>query len=1740
MPLLDRVLFPASRRKPPFRKQQASSQPIPTHHIHSLDQQLDPAFLRHRRSAHTLRSSCNSTPNPNRALPPCLQSLFTRSQTVHATPATISDLYPLFRYLLVSRSYLKRPQHNRSKASCNESNCHRTVSGLRGSWNIKNTRHTSARHLNGPCPPNSHYHHYSYPHHQHYSYSHNQHYSSVSHSAFRLFNQPQAESLLVPCSRTRAIAPSRRILTGSSASNHLRSLHSFIPNSSIQQEHGTGFDEDHQAHVPTPENSHHPLAAAYPNEVESQELRDTIKNWVLSQITEARDLFSNQMYTHSLKVAQNARQHPYMAAIDSLSQQGTSVMAIHYHLQDLRIIEYCCNIASLQETGSSGMAMVEMMQQLNDSVLSFAGNARSSVKAEFRTSFNLNQDPLVNHTLAVMSKAWKDLDRDMDSHSPSRSGLQSDFSPAHSTFATAAFPFIQVLLGRNLFPGTTVESRQLVLDLLLLSRKHHKAMEWIWLWNRRDRADWMAHWGKSDVKHNLTSLFMHSKRPDLILDLFRLVHGNTGESHQWLRLLFVSLDSLQQHQNVASSRTLAHIFFLSDLDTRAYLLKRKYYKNDARKRADIQLQWLETLQDPALSIQVEENTLEHHLWRDMAMIGVMAREIIPEDITHFVETFVTPLIDPTNSLRYALSGERVDDGARDEYTDSLTRFLERKASKSSKSSNGDKDGSSSALRGSLSEDLFLEPQSVNESAPLLLKKVVQNTMALFRSESGAYHIDAITIYRTLLQDVAHQCFLRRGHLGLVSHITELLFRAEHPEHIWAKTLQAVDQGWSGHSSHSSIADVEKLRHSSQNNRAKEGWSDFSSHNRSVIVGEPGSEQLKALPGVRDFIRRVIRPDLARMIAKSALLADPSVHYRRGQLSKWYMAMADSSLLCRDMAKVLNHGTKLKPTSRAYDKAFWTLLQEQEYDLAASLHIHVHDLTTSVSGICRTIDVASTDFDPTKLPPAPAPHMLGRLVAALATSERGVQDLELAQRIVDRHVEIEKAIAALPKRMNIEGRNVAIETAVSDSQRHTDKVDGIIPRPKVIDIQTITQLVGGWSRRAEFSKARAAVDLMWSFGITPSMIFYNTLLQSLVDLTPIVRPGRRTVGGGKHKGMREMGRELMVKDMLRWAQQREEDGRPQSGRLPKFGASSIDQGWDLFHEVVSRASDRHYSLPGMLKYDHGVDGPLLLRELMMRPVNARRKGGDFDRFGELFRPCASSSLAFPSSSPSSPDRHVNMEQNSPRDGEFRPDAYTFAILLGAFAKRGEIGAISELFVQMGRQGLEPDVVIINILVNAFVKRGDFKAVERVVLEAKNRNMDLGLHLTNTVLNSLVEMDVPADRIRHVLKRVALLNSRRFDDSEEVAGGASWLGTRLSSTLGHSKGEEEEEADLPLDSVTYTTLVKYHTRRNDLFAAQEVFETMIGSGFVPGPAVYSLLLATCIRLQDVSSGLDIIRAMRTQSRLYPDAKAWKGLIRCAIEVEQSERMENRRQYARLRANMGSSSSSMRSSTGRSFAADASPATLSEPRSEEATRKAAYIRDAGPVMAVLAELKHVVGELNRTRRSSVSLVPLLMNDRDQDQDQDQDKKATLSASQGSMLCQKMASKELGKEYLLRVFTGAWISHPKSTLKKDERHDEIDMISHAEVKGRNGLLRRLVDHFLQSHEMDEVDRPLYGKEDAIARGMRAVWLIRFLESNEIWLGRQWKWIVVGTRVQELTGDDPRDVRLRLKRKPVFGPDER
>ncbi|KAF9545768.1 hypothetical protein EC957_010516 [Mortierella hygrophila] len=1296
-----------------------------------------------------------------------------------------------------------------------------------------------------------------------------------------------------------------------------------------------------------------------------------VKDWMLSQISHARDLFQKQNYMQALVVVEKAKEHDYIRGLSTFPPSAASTLVARWHYQDLCLVEYCCRLLCAHEAQIGNIDIVDTLQRLNASILEPVGKFKTRSRISFKSTFQLHQDPLLDYTLAIIAKNWSEL----LGSSPAPTSQMA--SPDQQALASAVYPFLQGISSRRLFPSTTTifqdvtaaptlvsSSRKVALDVFVALGDHKGAMQWIWLWERLDRQDWLCQWSQLEFKQGLTDHFRRSDRPDWVLDLFRLSNKASGTPELWVQDLLDTMPSRLSSTPAAAGDTLSLVLHQASMDLGASASKKQYYQMDFWKRLDQTESWLVGIQGAAVVSPHNNRTVEEELWREMAMVGVLSEDLCIEDVVRSVHPDVLAVIRPSHSpLREGPKDVHQANSNPGGYHDALTAHLEEMIAKASSAAHSQPGNASSK-------------ESVK--AFTALQRAIQETM------STASVQDTLGAYRSLLHNVAHHFALRSRHLGLISQVIEIEFRSLKGNAIWKQTKLAAGRSHAG------------VRQKQSPSPPPQGYG------------------LSTIADVRGFADGYLRSDLAMMCAVSTMSAAGSVSNKwTGQLSDWFMAVAESSGLTGPLARSLQCQGQLLPGSEAYNKAMWVLLQHQEYDVAVALHCRVY-LEDGAKNVSE------------RIARPPSTEEVKKLVHALVMSDEP-KYLDKAHWIVEQHLNKAQLMS-----------------------------DDAANQPSSVDVDILTELAGAWSRHAEFDRVHQVVDIMKEHDISHNMTFYNTLLKSLVDLAPLSRPGRRTMGSGEQSGMRELGREIMVRQLLKSRQYGR--GR-QSGENLR---TDLDKGWNVFMSAVSGDSAGRVSLSGQ-----GMDSPLMLKNLIMESSSSSRQ-----LEGSLFR----------------------------------PDGHTFSILLGAFAKRGEIESISELFVEMKQLGLEPDVVICNILANAFAKRGDLKSVDRVLQEARIRNMEPGLYLTNAVLDNLVETSASASKIRETLSGMVTVAAeteslssgldaeipvRRLDRSQRQNRQIA-ARDRLARLPGSPSKQSFGGAPLEsgLDSVTLTTLIKYHIRQNDLRSAQHVVQAMVEAGMVPDSRAYVLLLSGSIRKGDIPAGLETLRAMRTQSGLYPDAKAWKGLLRCAMELEKPLQLDHQL-------------------ISRPSAFDGGFQVPDDGNSKDPQFRRPR---EGHVSLVIQELATVMDEMERTRYSPI-------------------RSPDMSGSDDAR-----------KQYLSGILTSAWISSPRKDAVK-ERGDESSRVLSADVKGKNSLLRRLLDHYLQPPVVESgsssgplslpssLPRCPETKEDILERCQHAIRLVRLVESCGIELGPQWKWDVVVRRVRELTGRDASAIAKELSR---------
>ncbi|KAG0264134.1 hypothetical protein BG011_007402 [Mortierella polycephala] len=1340
-----------------------------------------------------------------------------------------------------------------------------------------------------------------------------------------------------------------------------------------------------------------PIDATQPTTVKPPS-PSTIKKWLVSQINHARELFQKQNYMQALAVIDKAKEHEYMRKL-SAYPRALSPGDVRWHAQDLYLVEYCCRFLYAHEAQNGNIDILQTLQHLNATVLKPMGNIKAGSWARFRTTFQLQDDPLVDFTLAILTRSWNQLSVGLDTYSPPEVP-----TPEQAALAAAASPFLKALMNRRLFPSTThilqdasvfspaTDTRRSVLDICLYAGKYESAMQWIRLWNRRDRTHWLEQWNQQEVKQWFVTQILRSKEPDWTMDLFRLANKAAGTPNSWVQDLLSTTTAVSSLScRPGEPLSLGHVLHLSLADATALERKKTYFNDESWGHMDLLQSWLAAQWDPSFVVEQGRHDAERYLWREMAMVGVLVRNLVREDVQKSISLDILAAIEPLDSSSMSRSIDNVQDVLPkfDRYQDALTDYLQGLAA----------DGSEITTIWPRRSPMVITIDSETQSASQLLERAIQGLMSRCNSETTSAR-SLLDTYRKLLHDVAHHAAIRLGHLGLISQVHETIFRSLHGDEVWQQTM-----------------DITRSKSASRRLNDQQ---------------EPGGSELSKMPKVVDFVDERLRPDLAKMYAAAAAASTTGTSKKRwtGEFSDWFLTVSETLLHTRLISQSLQHQGWPRPYSSAYDQAMWSLLQDQEHELAASLHAHIYGL----------YDVKSVDRKNVCMP---TPQELGALVHVLTTSDKDPNDLERAQWIVEQYHAKEKALRS---------------------------ADGVFqPHPGLINISVLTELAGAWSRRADFTRTRRVAEIMWEHDIQPSMTLYNTLLKSLVDLSPIPAPCGRVMGSGKQAETRERGREIMLRHYLR--QKDSHDGNAISNdAMTERIRSELDDGWTLFQDVISKASGQS-SAGRPLQLTHGLDSPSMLRSLI---VKAR-----------------------------SDSNTVSSGCAEPIDGRFRPDTYTFSILLGAFAQRGGIESISELFVDMKQLEMEPDFVICSILANAFAKNGDLKSMDRVVLEAKNRNMDPGLYLTNIILNSLVEKGVSATKIRETLDQISskalrpdMQNSIYEEEIPVRRLRGSARSHRDEADVWHQTRALSQVVELGLDAVALTTLIKYHTRREDLHSAQSVFQIMIQAGFVPNHRVYVLLFAASIRAQDIAAGLTTMRAMRTHSKLYPDAKAWKGLLRCALDREKQQLQVPKQ--CRSDTSEGSRWS-----------------THNRVDVENDDVEHAFDIQVEPlVFPVLEELSAVLSEISQSHADPM---------RNSQTSEIKNMSSIQETSPGSTAI---------KAYLLRILTSSWVSLPdRDNGSNPERKGCL--ILNPEVKGKDGLLRRLFEHLLRGSSVNgPAATRRYPKESAQEieqRCEQVIWLVRLVESCGIELGPEWKWSMVVRRVHSLTGQAPGIIKKRL-----------
>lgn len=78
-----------------------------------------------------------------------------------------------------------------------------------------------------------------------------------------------------------------------------------------------------------------------------------------------------------------------------------------------------------------------------------------------------------------------------------------------------------------------------------------------------------------------------------------------------------------------------------------------------------------------------------------------------------------------------------------------------------------------------------------------------------------------------------------------------------------------------------------------------------------------------------------------------------------------------------------------------------------------------------------------------------------------------------------------------------------------------------------------------------------------------------------------------------------------------------------------------------------------------------------------------------------------------------------------------------------------------------------------------------------------------------------------------------------------------------------------------NVTFSILIKVHSKRQDLTTALEVLKEMKSQNVEPGLIVYTCLIQSCIRAKEITTAIELFDEMRNRKSIIPDAHIYSIL-------------------------------------------------------------------------------------------------------------------------------------------------------------------------------------------------------------------------------------------------------------------------
>ncbi|KAG0229312.1 hypothetical protein BGW42_001652 [Actinomortierella wolfii] len=1248
-------------------------------------------------------------------------------------------------------------------------------------------------------------------------------------------------------------------------------------------------------------------------------------------------------------------------------------------------------------------------------------------------------------------------------------------SDADSQAARSLIQLIDQSIALQLLPdrSSTILQQDLrvhVLDFLFSQHEAERAMAWIWLWDKIDAVDWRQQVVTEQQRTTLRQRFVDVGREDLVLDVYRMLNKS-----------YMPLTGIGNHPDAAGGFKTAVRLFSPESVTSCFELARHHQRPLSELLRIHQLDKERFVSKSFLygNIQADKKMDLLCSWTEAILTQ---RSLKPRNVrTRPDMTMESPELALWREMAMVgmLSSEMVIGDvvrATGVTQDDLIRGLRDKAN-----SNED------IYKDSLLD--FLQDHSTTD-APSLLSKVIQNLMSPI---DAANPLGKTEDYRMLLQGIVFQIATRLQHHGLVSHALELKFRAAcaYDDALLSRIESAVRRWKTARITHA--ADQVKYQQHQHQQRS----------------------HVSSSPQVQSFLVNTIEPTLARMCAIAAMqpkemsVASPTrsaspLVGSSNFFSEWLTAMAEWSPRAGPMLRFLDTPNKsLLPTSTAYSVALQSLLVGGEFDMAVALHLSAYDLMAS--------SVSHTDK---KQHHFPSTKELGQLVDCL-TQEQDLHRVEQAQWIVDQHLSRERRRRKLSSREH------------QRTREHSSRF---------LDTAMLSCLIRAWITHGDFVNVRKQVDRMRKYELQPNKFFYSAFLKALVDLEPTIRNGR-LVGGGDGQA-RHVGRRLAIQHMLH-TRYLEDYAHALSlsstSSTPSHNVSSaLEEGWRILFQVIREQEERHadnvcptraWSSSGWSSAD-----PSNFATKDSNSVGAEASLTGLDRMKNLVHQM----VRVLSHGDTPQPAHVESNADELKESRFRPNIHIFSILLDAYSRRGNTEAILDLLADMSKLGIEPNEVVYTILANAFAKRQNLRAMDQIIRKAEQSGIDTGLYMHNIALNTLVKMEASPEKIHDFIHRMVRMARKQEDDDTSVdmnvttSSSPSFATSRPVASLGEFRLSPSLLHGL--DQVTLSTLINYHTKRRDVDSAEQILRYMTNAGFVPDKGTYYLVLGAYLKQHRTLAGLDLLRSMRSYARYVPDARAWKGLLVCAmkeqawLDREQDRRGRQTRRSTNLQARYKHNPDQQQQAQQDLSLLEGnmdreSTIGITATTTRRSTRGlSASASDSSLVTQVLRELWATVSYLD----AHDVLGPMTGKG-----------KAPWTKRRGG-------GKSLQEKYVREVFASsswmtldqidmeelaAWIQGIPNSSGSWQNAFTVEVAESNDGKGRHGLLRRILDHLLyEDHHHQSA-----AKQDIDRRCREALWIIQQVERHGLSLGDKWKWLVVGRRIEQLANWSPEQIRALL-----------